>query len=112
MKRILFATDTYKEAINFMRDIADILNKAEIRFYTDKNRMTIKTEDALIVFVPQTSNHSGLYQRYPFDYYILTGDAYFFDSGWHKECISRTKIGAKPIESKEELIMVLTGEDE
>ena len=95
-----------------MRDIADILNKAEIRFYADKNRMTIKTEDALIVFVPQTSDHSGLYQRYPFDYYILTGDAYFFDSGWHKECISRTKIGAKPIESKEELIMVLTGEDE
>lgn len=112
MKRILFVTDTYKEAINFMRDIADTLNKAEIHFSADKNRMTIKTEDALIVFVPQTSNHSGLYQRHPFDYYILTGDAYFFGSGWHDFCISRIKIGAKSIESKEELIMVLAGEDE
>lgn len=112
MKRILFATDTYKEAIYFMRDIGDALDVAEIRFSADKYRMEIKAEDALIVFVPQTSNHSGLYQRYPFDYYILTGDAYFFDSGWHDFCISRIKIGAKPIESREELIMVLTGEDE
>ena len=110
MKRILFATDTYKEAINFMRDMADTLNKAEIHFLADKNRMTIKTEGSLLVFVPQTSNHSGLFQRHPFDYYILTGTAYF-DSGWHDFCISRIKIGAKPIESREELIMVLAGED-
>lgn len=110
MKNILFATDTYKEAIMFMEELGNMLYKKQIQFDFDKYRMTIKTSDFLIVFVPETSNHSGLFQRHPFDYYIFTGYARWEEHGFHKFCISRIKIGAQEIDGMGELIRLLSEE--
>ena len=75
MKRILVATDTYKETIMFMEDIGKILYEKQIPFDFDKHGMIIKANDSMIVFVPETSGNMGLYQVHPFDYYMLFGDA-------------------------------------
>lgn len=110
MKNVLFATDTCKEAIMFMEELGNMLCEKQIPFDFDKHRMTIKTNDFLIVFVPKTSSHSGLFQRHPFDYYIFTGYARWEEHGFHKLCISRTKIGAKEIDDMDELIRLLSEE--
>ena len=110
MKRILFATDTCKEAIMFMEDIGKMLYEKQIPFDFDKYRMIIKSNDFMIVFVPETSGHMGLYQVCPFDYYMLFGDANWESTDWHKECISRTKIGAIQIDGWDELIIVMAEE--
>ena len=110
MKRILVATDTCKEVIMFMEDIGKILCEKQIPFDFDKRRMIIKANDSMIVFVPETSGHSGLYQVRPFDYYMFFGDSNWESTDWHKECISRTKIGAIQIDGWDELIKVINGE--
>ena len=110
MKRILVATDTCKDAIMFMEDIGKILCENQIQVDFDKHRMIIKSNDSMIVFVPETSGHMGLYQVRPFDYYMLFGDANWESTDWHKKCISRTKIGAKRLDGWDELIEVVKGE--
>ena len=110
MKRILVATDTCKDAIMFMEDIGKILYENQIQVDFDKHRMIIKSNDSMIVFVPETSGHSGLYQVRPFDYYMFFGDSNWESTDWHKECISRTKIGAIQIDGWDELIKVINGE--
>ena len=110
MKRILVATDTYKETIMFMEDIGKILYEKQIPFDFDKHGMIIKANDSMIVSVPETSGNMGLYQVHPFDYYMLFGDANWESTDWHKECISRTKIGAIQIDGWDELIEVVKGE--
>ena len=109
MKRILVATDTYKETIMFMEDIGKILYEKKIPFEFDKQRMIIKSNDSMIVFVPETFGNMGLYQVHPFDYYMFFGDADLESTDWHKECISRTKIGAKRLDRWDELIEVVKG---
>lgn len=109
MKRILVATDTYKEAIMFMEDIGKMLYEQKIPFDFDRYKMVIKSNDTMIVFVPATSGHMGLYQVHPFDYYMFFGDAYF-STNWRKKCVSRIKIGAKRIEGLDELIEVMVSE--
>ena len=110
MKRILVATDTYKETIMFMEDIGKILYEKKIPFEFDKHRMIIKANDSMIVLVPETSGNMGLYQVRPFDYYMLFGDANWESTDWHKECISRTKIGAIQIDGWDELIKIIKGD--
>ena len=110
MNRVLVATDTCKEAIIFMENIGKILYEKKIPFEFDKHRMIIKSNDSMIVFVPETSGNMGLYQVHPFDYYTFFGDADLESTDWHKECISRTKIGAKQIDEWYELIKVINGE--
>ena len=61
---------------------------------------------------PKTSEHYGLYQRHPFDYHILTGDAMFDGNGFHDFCISKTKIKSEQIERWDKLIKVMKGESE
>lgn len=109
MKRILVATDTCKDAIMFMEDIGKILYENQIQVDFDKHRMIIKSNDSMIVFVPETSGNMGLYQVHPFDYYMFFGDADLESTDWHKECISRTKIGAKRLDRWDELIEVVKG---
>lgn len=111
MTKILFATDALKESIQLREEICDLLNEKGIDFQIDKYRMTLKAGDVLMVFASATSNHSELYQRHPFDYYILIGEAKWdFDfSGWRKKCISRTKHGSKQIRGEEELLKIVTG---
>lgn len=109
MNRVLVATDTYKETIMFMEDIGKILYEKKIPFEFDKQRMIIKSNDSMIVFVPETSGNMGLYQVHPFDYYMFFGDADLESTDWHKECISRTKIGAKRLDRWDELIEVVKG---
>lgn len=112
MKLILFATDTCKEATQSMNKIGDFLYEKRVAFQIDKYRMTLKAGDVLMVFASATSNHSELYQRHPFDYYILTGEAKWdFDfSGWRKKCISRTRFGSKQILDEEELLKIILEE--
>lgn len=110
MKRILVATDTCKDAIMFMEDIGKILYENQIQVDFDKHRMIIKSNDSMIVFVPETSGNMGLYQVHPFDYYMFFGDADLESTDWHKKCISRTKIGAKRLDGWDELIEVVKGE--
>lgn len=112
MKRILVATDTCKEAIMFMEDIGKILYEKQILFDFDKHKMVIKSSDYVIVLVPETSGHMGLYQIHPFDYYMFYGDADWESTDWHKECISRTKIGAIQIDGWDELIKVINGDEQ
>ena len=109
MKRILVATDTCKDAIMFMEAIGTILYENQIQVDFDKHRMIIKSNDSMIVFVPETSGNMGLYQVHPFDYYMFFGDADLESTDWHKECISRTKIGAKRLDRWDELIEVVKG---
>lgn len=109
MKRILVATDTCKDAIMFMEDIGKILYENQIQVDFDKHRMIIKSNDSMIVFVPETSGNMGLYQVHPFDYYMFFGDADLESTDWHKECISRTKICAKRLDRWDELIEVVKG---
>ena len=111
MKRILFANDTCKEAIMFMEDIGKMLYEKQISFEFDKYKMIIKSNDSMIVFVPETSGHSGLYRVRPFDYYMFFGDADWESTDWHKECISRTKIGAIQIDGWDELIKTIKGDE-
>lgn len=110
MKEILFAADTFKECNQFLNGLANDLFEKGIHFDIDKYKMSIKTEFAHLVCVPKTSGRSGLYQRHPFDYRILTGDAMIGIGGFHDFCISRTRIGAKPIEYWDELIKLMIGE--
>ena len=110
MKRILVATDTYKETIMFMEDIGKILYEKKIPFEFDKHRMIIKANDSMIVLVPETSGNMGLYQVHPFDYYMFFGDANWESTDWHKKCISRTKIGAIQIDGWDELIEAIAEE--
>ena len=110
MKRILVATDTYKETIMFMEDIWKILYEKQIPFDFDKYRMIIKANDSMIVLVPETSGNMGLYQVHPFDYYMFFGDANWESTDWHKKCISRTKIGAKRLDGWDELIEAIAEE--
>lgn len=112
MKEILFAADTIRECNEFMNNFINVLLKKGIRFDIDKYKMSINTEFAHLVCVSKTSGHSGLYQRHPFDYHILTGDAMFDGDEFHDFCIARTKIGAKPIEYRDELIELMKGESE
>ena len=112
MKEILFAANTFRECNQFLNDLANDLFERGIHFDIDKYKMSIKTEFAHLVCVPKTSGHSGLYQRHPFDYHLLTGDAMFDSDGFHDFCIARTKIGAKPIEYRDELIELMKGESE
>lgn len=110
MKRILVATDTYKETIMFMEDIGKILYEKKIPFEFNKHRMIIKANDSMIVFVPETSGNMRLYQVHPFDYYMFFGDANWESTDWHKKCISRTKIGAKRLDGWDELIEAIAEE--
>lgn len=110
MKLILYATDTCKESVQSINEIGDFLYERGIKFQIDKRRMTLKTDNVLVVFVPETFRHSGLYQRHPFDYYILTGKAKYDCSGWQKKCISRTKHGSKQIRDEEELLEIVIGQ--
>ena len=110
MNRVLVATDTCKEAIMFMEDIGKILYEKKIPFEFDKYKMIIKSNDSMIVFVPEPSGHSRIYQVRPFDYYMFFGDSNWESTDWHKECISRTKIGAIQIDGWDELIKVINGE--
>ena len=110
MKRILVATDTCKETIMFMEDIGKILYEKQISFDFDKHRMIIKSNDCIIVLVPETSGHMGLYQVHTFDYYMFFGDANWESTDWHKECISRIKIGAKRLDGWDELIEAIAEE--
>lgn len=110
MKRILVATDTCKDAIMFMEDIGKILYENQIQVDFDKHRMIIKSNDSMIVFVPETSGNMGLYQVHPFDYYMFFRDADLESTDWHKECISRTKIGAIQIDGWDELIKIIKGD--
>lgn len=110
MTKILLASDTLKESIQWREQICDLLHEKGIDFQIDKYRMTLKAGDALMVFASATSNHSELYQRHPFDYYILTGEAKWDFSGWHKKCISRTRLGSKQIRDEEELLEIVIGQ--
>ena len=110
MTKILFASDTLKEAIQQMEQICDLLHGNALDFQIDKYRRTLKAGTALMVFASATSNHSELYQRHPFDCYIFMGEAKWDWSGWHKRCISRIKHGSKQIKDEEELLKIVTGE--
>ena len=112
MNRVLFATDTCKEAVRFMETLGNMIYENQIPFDFDKHRMIIKTNDCLIAFVPETSGHMGLYQVHPFDYYAFYGEANWEWTNWHKKCISRTKIDAKQIDSWGEIIKLIKGESE
>ena len=109
MNRVLVATDTCKEAIMFMEDLGNMLYEKQIPFDFDKYRMIIKANDPMIVFVPETSGHMGLYQVHPFDYYMFFGDAVWKSTDWHKKCISRTKNDAKQLDGWNEFIKIITG---
>lgn len=110
MKLILFATNACREAVQSMSEIGDLLYEKRVAFQIDKYRRTMKAGNALMVFASATSNHSELYQRHPFDYYIFMGEAKWDFSGWHKKCISRTKHGSKQIRDEEELLKIVIGE--
>ena len=110
MTRILFASDTLKESIQWMEQICDLLYGNGLDFQIDKYRRTMKVGNVLMVFASATSNHSELYQRHPFDYYTFTGEAKWDFSGCHKKCISRTKHGSKQIRDEEELLKIVTRE--
>lgn len=110
MKEILFAADTFRECNQFLNGLANDLFEKGIHFDIDKYKMSIKTEFAHLVCVSKNSNHSGLFQRTSFDYHILTGDASIDIGGFHDFCISRMKIGAKPIEYWDELIKIIKGD--
>lgn len=107
MTKILFASDTLKESIQWREQICDLLHEKGVDFQIDKYRMTLKAGNVLMVFASATSNHSELYQRYPFDYYIFMGGAKWDWSGWHKKCISRTRLGSKQILDEEELLKII-----
>ena len=110
MKQILFEADTFKECNQFLNDLANDLFDRGILFDIDKRTMSIKIENAYLVFVPETSNHFGLFQRHPFDYYIFTGHARWKEHGFHKLFILRTKMEAKEIRDMDELIRLLSEE--
>ena len=110
MKEILFAADTFKECNQFLNDLANDLFERGIHFDINKCKMSIKTEFAHLVFVPETSGNMGLYQVHPFDYYVFFGDADWESTDWHKKCISRTKIGAKRLDGWDELIEAIAEE--
>lgn len=110
MKIILFAADTYRECIEFFHDVLDNLKQKNAYFSAEKYRVVVKTENAKLVCVAETSTHLGLYQLNPFDYYIFTGSANYEEHGFHKACVSRLKIGAKSVENMGELIELLVGE--
>ena len=111
MNRVLVATDTCKEAIMFMEDIGKMLYEKQIPFDFDKYKMIIKSNDSMIVFVPETSGNMGLYQVHPFDYYMFIGEANWKGTNWNKKCVSRTKIGAKQIDSFDEIVKLIKGDE-
>ena len=92
IKNILFAADTFKECNQFLNDLANDLFEKGIIFDINKRAMSIKTKNARLICVSETLSYSGLFQRLPFDYYIFTGYARWEEHGFHKLCISRTKI--------------------
>ena len=106
MKLILFATDTYRECIDFFHDVLDKLRQKNAYFSAEEYRLIVKTEKAKLVCVAGTSNHLGLYQLNPFDYYTIAVSEYDF----YKSCISRLKADAKHIECTDDLIELLVGE--
>lgn len=106
---ILFVADTCRECIEFFHDVLDNLKQKNVCFSADKHRIAVKTENAKLVCVAETSNHSGLYQTKPFDYYIFIGSASWEWYGFHKFCVSRLKIGAKSVENMDDLIELLVG---
>lgn len=110
MKEILFAADTFKECNMFMNELANDLFNKGVYFDIDKRRMDIRTKNAHLVFVPESSHHCGLFQRKPFDYYIFTGFANWDHHGFNELCTSRINIDAKEIKSKEELIRIICEE--
>lgn len=111
IKNILFAADTFKECNQFLNDLANDLFEKGIIFDINKRAMSIKTKNARLICASETSSYSGLFQRPPFDYYIFTGYARWEEHGFHKLCISRTKIGAKEIDDMNDLIRVMLGEE-
>ena len=110
MKRILFAADTFKECNQFLNDLANDLFERGIIFDIDKRTMSLKTESAYLICVPGTSNHSGVFQRQPFDYYIFVGCAKWKGHEFHKLCMSRMKLGAKEIQNMDELVQLICEE--
>lgn len=109
MKLILFVVDTYRECIDFFHDVLDKLRQKNAYFSADMHRIAVKTENAKLVCVAETSNHLGLYQTKPFDYYIFIGSASWEWYDFHKFCVSRLKIGAKSVENMDDLIELLVG---
>lgn len=106
---ILFVADTYRECMDFLRNVLDNLEQKNAYFNVDKYRITVKTENSKLVCVAATSTCLGLYQLNPFDYYIFTGSANYEEHGFHKLCVSRLKISAKSVENMDELIKLLIG---
>lgn len=107
MKEILFAANTFKECNILINELEDDLFNKGAFFYIDKRRMHIRTKNANLVFVSETSDKSNLFGRKLFDYYMFTGLARWNKHGFHEFCVSKTKIKAKEIQNKEELIRII-----